>query len=92
MVPLHPNTLLPTSPLGRAALWLVGAHVILMLSWRLLGPLGAFPGLLVGLAASLTAVASIVRRGDRGILVWAATLPGVLVVLFVAVELLVGHS
>ena len=82
----------PRTQLGRWAVALAGAHVVLMTSWRLLGPLGGFPGLVVGLAAGALAAVAIAKRVDRSATVFAAAALGVLVVLFVAAELAVGHA
>lgn len=48
-------------------------------------------GLALGLVAGVVAVVAIVRRHERGALVFLAALPGVMVVAFVLGELLVPH-
>ena len=84
--------LLPTTRLGRWAVGLAVANVVLVLGWRLMGPLGAFPGLVCGLAGGTVAFVAILRRGERAVAVFAAIAPLVLVVLFVFAELLIGHD
>jgi hypothetical protein len=84
--------ILPTTALGRRAVWLAVASVVLTLLWSVLAA-GAALSFLSGLAGSVAALVAIVRRGDRALTVYAAALlPGVLVVVFVLAELLVGHD
>lgn len=82
----------PTTRPGRWAVVLAIANVILVPSWRLLGPLGAFPGFLLGTAGGIVALVAIRRHRERSVSVALAVVPLVLVVLFVLLELLVGHS
>jgi len=84
--------ILPTTRLGKWAVGLAAANVVLVLGWRLMGPLGAFPGFACGLAGGIVALVAISRRGERAIAVFAATVPALLVVLFVLAELLIGHD
>ena len=84
--------ILPTTRLGKWAVGLAAANVLLMFGWRLMGPLGGFPGLACGLVGGIVALVAIARRGERAIAVFAATVPAVLVVLFVLGELLIGHD
>ena len=81
-----------TTPLGKWAVALALANVLLTPSWRLLGPLGAFPGLAAGAIGGIVALVAISRRRERAISVVLAVVPLVLVILFVLAELLVGHS
>ena len=83
---------LPTTRPGRWAVGLAAAYVLLMPAWRLMGPLGAFPALLCGLAGGVAALVAILRRGERALTVFAALLPFLSVVTFVLAELLVGHD
>jgi hypothetical protein len=83
---------LPATRLGRWAVGLALANVVLVPSWSLLGPLGAFPGFACGLAGGITGLVAIFRRGERALTVYAAVVPLVLVVLFVLAELLIGHD
>lgn len=83
---------LPTTRLGTWAVGLAAANIVLSFAWRLMGPLGALPGFACGLAGGIVALVAIVGRGERAITVFAATVPALLVVLFVLLELLVGHA
>ncbi len=71
---------------------LAAANVVLVLGWKLMGPLGAFPGFACGLAGGVVALVAIVRRGERALTAFAALLPFLLVVTFVLAELLIGHD
>jgi hypothetical protein len=82
----------PTTRAGRWAVGMLVAHVLLMFGWSLMGPLGAFPGLLVGLVAGIVALVAIIRYGERALTAFAAVLPLFNVVLFVLAELLIGHD
>jgi len=84
--------ILPTTRLGRWAVGLAAANVVLVLGWRLMGPLGAMPGFACGLAGGVVAMVAIFRRGERAITVFAALVPLLLVVAFVLAELIVGHD
>lgn len=89
--PRHLATL-PTTQLGWWAVGLAAANVVLVLGWRLMGPLGAFPGFVFGLSGGVVALVAILRRGERAIAVFAALVPFLFVVAFVLGELLVGHD
>ena len=84
----------PTTRLGKWAVALAIVNVVLMLipSWRVMGPLGAFPGLVFGLVGGVIAVVAIGRRREHAVAVFLAIVPLALVVLFVFAELLIGHS
>jgi hypothetical protein len=82
---------LPTSQLGRWAVGLAAAYVVLVLAWSVL-PGGAALGLACGLAGGIAGLVAIIRDRERGVSVFAAVLPLVLVVGFVLAELLVGHD
>lgn len=88
----HRFTFAPTTTTGKWALGLLVADVLLMFGWRLMGPLGAFPGMLLGLVAGIVALVAIIRYGERAITAYAAVLPLLSVVLFVLAELLIGHD
>ena len=77
----------PTTRLGTWAVGLAAASLVLNFEWRLLGPLGGFPSLLLGLAGGLVALAAIFRGGERAVSVFVALLPFVGVVAFVVAEL-----
>lgn len=80
----------PTTRLGTWAVGLAAAHLVLMLGWRLLGPLGGFPGLAFGLAGGVVALVAILRRGERALTVYAALVFLLNTVLFVLGSLLLG--
>jgi len=82
----------PATRLGRWAVGLAAANVVLMFGWRLMGPLGGFPGLIAGTAGGVVALVAIRRRGERAVTVILAVVPLVLVILFVLAELLIGHD
>jgi hypothetical protein len=82
----------PTTRLGRWAVGLAAANVVLVLGWRLMGPLGAFPGFACGVAGGILALLALLRRGERALTVFAALLPSAFVLVFVLAELLVGND
>ncbi len=84
--------MLPATQLGRWAVGLAAAAVVLVLAWRVMGPAGAVPGFVCGLAGGVVALVAIFRRGERAITVFAASVPFVFVVVFVLAELIVGHD
>jgi hypothetical protein len=86
----HVVPILPTTRPGRWAVRLAIAYVVLMLAWAIL-PGGAGLGLACGLVGGVAALVAL-RRGERALTVFAAVLPLVLVVFFVAAELLIGHD
>lgn len=86
------RAILPTTRMGKWAVGLAVANIVLMFGWRLMGPLGGFPGLAAGFAGGVVALFAITRRGERAVAVFAAIVPLVLVVVFVLAELLVGHD
>ena len=71
----------PSTRPGRWAVGLPAANVLLVPAWRILGPPGAFRGLVCGLAGGVVAFVAIVRL-----------LPFAFVVTFVLAELLIGHG
>lgn len=88
----HRRSFWPTTPLGKLAVALAIANVLLVPSWRLLGSLGAFPGLAAGAIGGVVGLVAIIRHRERSTSVMLAVVPLVLVTLFVLAELLVGHS
>jgi hypothetical protein len=88
----HRFALLPTTLLGNWAVGLAAANVLLMLSWTLTRPVGAPLGLAVGLAGGVVALAAILRRAERAILVWVALLPFLMAIVFLLAEFLLGHA
>lgn len=84
--------LLPTTRLGRRALALAAASVITSFAWRVMGPLGGFPSLVLGVASGIVALVAIIRRGERSATAFLALLPFAGAVVFVLAEFLVGHG
>ncbi len=84
--------ILPTTRLGRRAVWLAAANVVLMLTWMPTRPVGAPLGLVCGFVGGILALVAIFRRGERAVAVFAAVLPLLMVVSFVLAELLIGHD
>jgi hypothetical protein len=82
----------PTTRLGNWAVGLAAAGVALNGTWRLLGPLGGFPALALGVAGGIVALVAVFRRGERAVSVFAAVLPFIGVLLFLLAELLIGHD
>lgn len=88
----HERAWLPQTRLGRWAVALAVAGVLLVLAWSLLGPLGAFPGFGFQAAGGICALVAILRRRERAVAVYVALIPLASVVLFVTAELLLGHE
>jgi hypothetical protein len=87
----HVTHVRPTTPLGRWAAWLALGFVVLNFAWMIL-PGGAMLAFLSGIAGGIAALVAIRRRGERGLLVYAAIIPLLAVVAFVLAELLIGHE
>jgi hypothetical protein len=83
---------LPTTQLGKWAVGLAGASVVLLFGWSLVGRLGGVPGLAFGLAGGVLALVAIVRRGERALTVFAVLLPFLTVLVFLLAELLIPHG
>lgn len=92
-LPVEPRriSILPTTQLGRRAVGLAAAFVVLVPAWKVF-PGGAALGFACGLVGGVVALLAIVRHGERALAVFAAVVPLLLVVGFVAAELLVGHD
>jgi hypothetical protein len=88
----HRFVVRPTTRLGKWAAGFAAASIVLLLGWRLMGPLGGFPGLACGLAGGVLALGAILRRGERSVAVFAALVPFLNVVVFLLAELLIGHD
>lgn len=84
--------ILPSTRIGWWAVGLAVANVVLVLGWRLMGPLGAIPGFACGLAGGVVALTSIFRHGERAVAVFAAIVPLLFVLSFIVAELVVGHD
>jgi hypothetical protein len=94
-LPAHGRRRFAIAPTTRPGTWAVGlaaASIVLEMAWRLMGPLGGFPGLVFGLAGGVVAIVAIVRRGERAITVFAALVPFLNVIVFLLAEFLVGHD
>ena len=89
--PMRARRFLPTTPLGKWAVGLAVAAFPLQLAWTIL-PGGAALSMACATAGGICALFAVLRRVDRAIAVYAAVVPLVLTVLFVAAELLIGHD
>jgi hypothetical protein len=78
---------LPTTKLGRWSIVLALGFVFLELGLDL-GPGSGRLGVLSGIAAGVTGLAAVIRRGERGLVVLAAIFPLAAVAAFVLAELL----
>jgi len=83
----------PTTRLGRWAVGLAAASLVLVPVWTILSA-GAAIGFACALAGGIVALIAIFRRGERAITVFAALLPFpfLFVIVFVLAELIVGHD
>lgn len=82
----------PTTQLGWWAVILAVASIVLVPSWKLMGPEGAIPGLSCALAGGLVALVAMFRLKERAITLAASLVPFLFAVLFLAAELILGHS
>jgi hypothetical protein len=88
---VHAVHVLPTTRLGRWSLVLaLGFFVFNFLWWFLPG--GASLAFLCGIAGGVAGLVAVFRRGERGLVVYAAFFPLLAVVGFVLAELLIGHE
>jgi hypothetical protein len=85
-------TFRPSTRLGTWSVGLAVASIVLLAGWSVMGRLGGVPGLVLGLAAGVVALLAVVRRGERALTVFAALVPFLNVVVFLVVELVVGHD
>ena len=83
---------LPTTQLGKWAVGLAGASVVLLFGWSLVGRLGGVPGLAFGLAGGVLALVAILRRRERALTVFAVLLPLLTVLVFLLAELIIPHG
>ena len=81
---------LPTTAVGKWAAGLAAASFVLQLGWRLMGPLGAFPSLVLAVAGGVTALVAITRHGERAVTVYVAVVLLLNAVVFVLGSLLIG--
>lgn len=82
----------PTTTLGWWAAGLGATSIVLIPSWKLMGPAGAIPGLSCGFAGGLVALTAMFRDKERAITVLASLVPFLFTVAFVLAELIIGHS
>jgi hypothetical protein len=83
----HVGHFLPTTTLGRWAIGLALGFFFFSFIWTF-APGGGRLAVLSGIAAGVTALVAVFRRGERGLVVLAAIFPLVAVVAFVLAELL----
>jgi hypothetical protein len=88
----HRLAVKPTTRLGKWALGLAAASIVFMMSSKVMGPLGGFPALVCGLAGGGVALVAIVRRGERSVAAFAALVPFVNALVFLAADLFGGNS
>ena len=79
----------PTTQVGTWAVGLAVASFVLGMGWRLMGPVGGFPMVVVALASGVVALRAIFRDGERALTVFAA-LVWFLMAAALLVELLVA--
>lgn len=82
----------PTTRLGWWAVGLAAVSIVLIPSWKLMGPAGAIPGLSCGFAGGVAALAAMGWRKERSITVIVSLVPFLFAVVFVVAELTIGHS
>ena len=88
----HRFHLWPATQLGWWAVCLAIASIVLIPSWRLMGPAGAIPGLSCGLVGGVVALVAMARQKERAIIVAASLVPFIFAVIFLLAELAIGHS
>lgn len=81
----------PTTRLGKWAVGLAVASFVLGMGWRLMGPVGGFPMIVVALASGVVALRAIFRDGERALTVFAP-LVWFLMAAALLVELLIAWS
>lgn len=81
----------PTTRLGEWAVGLAVASFVLGMGWRLMGPVGGFPMIVVALASGVVALQAILRDGERALTVFAS-LVWFLMAAALLVELLIAWS
>lgn len=78
---------MPATRLGRWAVGLAIAGLLLIGAWTVMGPLGGFPGLVVAFAGGIVALVAITRRHERALSVFAALVPFLNAVAFLIAEI-----
>ena len=84
-------TVLPTTQLGRWAVGLAAAFLVLVLTAGVV-PRGAALGLACGLAGGVAALIAIARDRERAVTVLAALVPPLIAAAFVLAELIGGSA
>jgi hypothetical protein len=88
---LRAHHFLPTTPLGKWAVWFAIAAFLLQFAWMIL-PGGAALSMALAVVGGVCALTAIVRQRERAIAVYIAVAPLAMTVLFIAAELLIGHD
>lgn len=88
----HRIAIAPTTYLGRWATGLGAASIALLTGWSAAGTWGAPLGLVCGILGGAVALVAIFRDGERAIAAFAALLPWLFFLGFVAAELIIGHD
>ncbi len=84
--------ILPVTPFARMGMSLAVVGGILFLMWSVLGPLGAWPGIVLLALGGASSLVAILRHGERSVVSFALVLPLLFVVGFVLADLLIGHA
>jgi hypothetical protein len=79
----------PTTRLGKWAVGLAAASFVLGMGWRLMGPVGGFPMIVVALAGGVVALRAVFQDGERALTVFASLL-WFLMAVALLVELLIA--
>lgn len=82
-------TILPTTDLGRWAVWLAAAFFVLVVAASVV-PRGAAIGFACGLAGGVAALVAVMRDRERAVTVVAALVPLLIAVGFTLAELITG--
>jgi hypothetical protein len=70
----------------------VAGFILLNFAWKLMGPFGGFPGLVLGVIGGALALVAIFRRGERSLAVYASLVPFASIVAFVLADVFIGHD
>lgn len=82
----------PKTRLGWSAVTLAAASIVLVPSWKLMGPAGAVPGLSCAVAGGGAALVAMFAMKERAVTVVVSLVPFTFAVVFVIAELAIGHS
>ncbi len=83
---------LPVTPFGRMGLSFAVVGAVLFLMWSLLGPLGAWPGIILLALGGASSLVAILRHGERSVVSFALVLPLLFVVGFVLSDALISNG